>query len=196
MEQYMKVLKSYKRMPREMEDRIRENVKPIRFPDATFIQKEGTFCNHIYFIEKGVVRIYHGERTTQFKKENEFIISNLEDVYGYKAPGIEALEDITAWDFSPQMLEDTAEQFDLFHQHLNIMMMKDMKMITEINSLVSSADAASLLYDYLRRQSPDLLDRVAPAHIASFLGVSEKVFLHMKSSNIRTGIRGKHVRRT
>ncbi len=183
-------------MPREMEDHIRENVKSVQFTTGAIIQKEKVLCNHIYFIEKGVVRIYHGERTTQFKKENEFIISYFSDEgIAYDAPGVEALEDTTVWDFTPLMLESTCKRFDFFHEHLRVMMAKDMDVVLKLNSLAGYSDAASLLYDYLRGHTPDLLDRVTPKYLASFLGVSEKVFSHIRRSNIRTGMSGKHLRR-
>jgi len=196
MEQYLKVLKTYKKMPRELEDLLKEKVKPVTFPTGTFIQKQRILCNHIYFIEKGIVRIFEEKKTTQFKKENEFIISYFigEDSKP-NAPGIEALEDVTAWDFTPQIIEDVCERFPQFGLQLTIMMMKDAEVVSKIRRCLGESDSASQLYDYLRSNTPDLLGRVTSNHLASFLGVSEAVFLHMKDSNIRTSMSGKHLRR-
>ena len=196
MEQYMKALKSYKRMPGALEDLIREKVKPVTFTNGTIIQKKGVLCNRIYFIEKGVVRIYDSKKVIQFKKENEFIISYfLGEELKRDVPGIQALEDITAWEFTPEMVEDTSSHFPEFGLHLTIMMMKDAEVINKINSCMRDSDSASALYDYLRGHAPDLLDRVSPEHLASFLGISQKVFSHMKGNNIRTAMSGKHLRR-
>ena len=191
MEQYMKVLKSYKRMPRTLEDYLRENIRPISFPNGSIIQKKGRLCKHIYFIEKGVVAISYGERISRFKKENDFIISYYvgsgKDIK-LDAPRIEALEDVTAWDFTSSILDDVFERFVGFNQHLMIMMVKDMIPTERMNTLCREEDSPSLLYDYLRQHTPDLLTRLAPKHLASFLGVPEQVLLHMTGSNIRTPI--------
>ena len=95
----MKVLKSYKRMAPELQLYLQENVKPVIVRKNDTIQKKGAFCDHIYFIENGVVRGFVHERRSQrtvwFKKENEFIISLQKIINKPRKPitVIEALED-------------------------------------------------------------------------------------------------------
>jgi len=190
MEQYIKVLKSYKRMPRVLEDYLREGVKPVLFPKGSMLQKNGKTCRHIYFIEKGVVKIADNEKTYFFKKENDFIISYLlaDTNMSVARAGVEALEDVTAWDFTPEVLEGAEERFIEIQAHLRLMLEKQVKVSEEINYLLREENSPSQLYDYLHKETPDLLDRVEPKHLASFLGISEQVLLHMKNSNIRTPI--------
>jgi CRP-like cAMP-binding protein len=199
MEQYMKVLKSIRRMSSELETHIREHVKPIVFSPHHLIQHEKTRCGHILFIEKGVAKMFDSLGTIAFLKENDFILGHMEDssLLGSHAhiPGIEALEEITAWDFTPEMIASTIELFPRFNDHISGMFIKGMIKLNELNKRRGGHDQAALLLDFLRQESPDLLKRLPPKEIAIFLGVSEKVWLHMQTSNMRMPGSGKHLRR-
>ena len=197
MHQYMKYLKSLKRMPLALEQHIQANVRPVNFPAGHMIQKEGEFCGHIYFIEKGIVRIFttnrNIEKILRFKKENDFILAHFDNSTKIRSRSIQALEDMTAWDFTPEMIRTTCEDFLLFNQHLMNMMMKDIILMNETSDHFEDNDAAGLFH-FLRQHSPDLLDRVDPKYLASFMGISERAFLHMKTSPIRLRMSGKHLR--
>jgi CRP-like cAMP-binding protein len=189
MEQYVKVLKSYKRMAPELELSLRENVKQVIFRKNDVIQEEGVLCDHIYFIERGVVRgfFHEGRRqqTVWFKKENEFIISISEDINEPDncTMAIEALEDCLLWAFPVDLIDYLTKHFPEFNHHLMIMMMKDITKMKEHYRLYRE-ELPSLRYDYLRRKSPDLFTRVPVKHLASFVGISEKAFEHMGQNNI------------
>jgi len=199
MEQYMKVLKSINRMHRELETHIREHVQPIVFPKHHLIQQEKTRCGHIYFIEKGVVKMFDSLGTIAFLKENEFILGHINDSSPFgphnEDPGIEALEEITAWDFTPEMITSTGKLFLEFNRHIGDMFLRGMIKFDKLNRQRGGADQAANLLDFLRQESPDLLTRLPPKEIALFLGVSEKVCLHMMNSSVRTPGSGKHLRR-
>jgi len=190
MEQYMKVLKSYKRMALELELYLRENVKPVIFRKNDIIQKEGILCDHIYFIERGIVRefFYEGrnQRTVWFKKENEFIIS-LQNAFNKSAEYamfIEALEDCVLWAFPADLINHLTKHFVEFNNHLIIMMTKDMIKMEKNYKLNRKKELTSLRYDYLRQESPDFFTRVPVKHLASFVGISVKAFEHFGQNNI------------
>jgi len=196
MEQYMKVLKSYFKMTGDLQDYLRENVKPINFSNGTIIQEPGEPSKHIYFLEKGIVRIYNERSTLLFRKENDFILYYFSDTpdIAFVPPGVEALEDITAWDFTADIIDNACHRFVEFNAHLRIMMEKYIVANTRINRFLQDGNAAAL-YDHLRKETPDVLDRVSSIQLASFLGVPEQVFLHMKNSSIRTPMSLKRPRR-
>ena len=171
-------------MAPELELYLRENVKPVIVRKNDIIQKKGAFCDHIYFIERGLVRGFSNEgrsqRTVWFKKENEFIIS-LQKIINKPRKSItviEALEDCVFWAFPADLIDYLTKHLIEFNHHLSIMMMNDMIKMEERYELTS------LRYDYLRQESPDLFTRVPVRHLASFVGVSVKVFEHMEQNNI------------
>ncbi len=191
MEQYMKVLKSHKRMAPELELYLRENVKPVTFKKNDIIQQEGTLCDHIYFLERGLIRgfLNVGPRqvTIWFKKENDFVVS-IEEILGkldeYNTV-IEALEDSVLWAFPADLVDRLIKKFVEFNYHLMVMMMNDMVRMDKQDKL-NHANMTSRRYDYLRQESPDLLTRVPVKHLASFVGMSIKAFEHMDQNLIYT----------
>jgi CRP-like cAMP-binding protein len=192
MEQYMKVLKSLKRFPRTLEDKLRENVKPILFKTGDIIQWQGKYCRHLYFIEKGLVRIFYttkgNEQVHGFKKENDFIIGHIvpEDGSEEFAYCIEALEDTMLWDFPEELVASLSRESHKFLLIHSTILMKDMAHLNGASNL--HPYHTSNWFDYLRQNCPQLLDRVPVKYLASFIGVSEKVFLHMKDSSLKMGV--------
>src|SRR5579863_10480963 len=80
MERYIKILKSYKRMPSEMETMLRENVFPLAIRKDEILQPVGTIKDNLYFVEKGLLHLFvlrQGEKqvTLRFKKKDDFIIA-------------------------------------------------------------------------------------------------------------------------
>ena len=124
MERYMVVLKSCKRMPKELENTIREKVYPISFSKGDIIQEAGAVSDKVYFVEKGLLRLYllneHGKQITlRFKKEDEFVICLKTDCSEPKClgDGIETLEDCTLWCFSGELIEELKQKFSQFLMH-------------------------------------------------------------------------------
>ena len=58
MERYMMLLKSYKRMPLELEQILRENVLPLPVRKHDIVQPAGTITDQLYFVEKGLFHLY------------------------------------------------------------------------------------------------------------------------------------------
>src|SRR5580658_5073614 len=99
MERYMMLLKSFKRMPFELEQILRENVHPLAVRKHDLIQPIGTVSDYLYFVEKGLFHIFlekdKNKVSLRFKREDEFIIS-LKEIFTNaeeQGDGIEALED-------------------------------------------------------------------------------------------------------
>jgi virulence-associated protein VagC len=197
MEQYMKVLKSFKRMKPELEKTIREIVKPVPVPSGTSIRKQGGNSGHVYFIEKGVAGGYfsglRNKRINCFKKENDFIIvpkekkgDDLKSVLVF-----EAIEDMTLWDFPDEQFYPLFREIVELNYYYRIIYTKGLVANDEFRHLEYALASEKL--DFLRSYCPSLLDRVPIKYLASFVGVSQKVFKHMKDSSISLPLSGKHI---
>jgi hypothetical protein len=60
---------------------------------------------------------------------------------------------------------------------------KEILMVEDHDRLERERDP-SLKYDYLRQHAPELFRRVDPVHLASFIGITEKEFLHLHKSDL------------
>lgn len=194
MERYMVVLKSYKRMPKELENALLEKVYPISFCKGDIIQEAGTVSDKVYFVERGLLRLYllneHGkEITLRFKKEDEFIICLKTDCSEpeYLGDGIEALEDGTLWCFSGELMEDLKQKFSQFLMHHISIASSDIVAIQKSARYSRRGDSAGN-FDRLCKYSPSLLDRVPMKYLAEYTYIPEHILRHLHSTKKKLGL--------
>jgi hypothetical protein len=193
MERYMMLLKSYKRMPLELEQILRENVQPLTVRKHDIIQPIGTITDYLYFVEKGLFHLFlekDGEQVTlRFKREDEFIIS-LKEVFSnakVHGDGIEALEDGMLWLFPGSLVSELKFKSHEFVMQYNTILTKDWISIEEAGQC-SRQTGGSDNYDRLCATSPELLDRVPIRYLANYTNIPEHVFRHLHSSNIKLNV--------
>ena len=194
MERYMMLLKSYKRMPLELEEILRENVQALTVRKHDIIQPTGTVTDCLYFVEKGLFHLYvkrwdGKQHTLRFKKEDEFIISLSELFPDGKihATGIEALEDGILWTFPGPLVSSLKEKFPQFRFQFSIIITKDWIRIEEAgrcNHPMGGSDN----YDRLCQYAPELLDRVPIPYLANYTNMPENIFRHLHSTKIKLNV--------
>jgi hypothetical protein len=200
MERYMMLLKSYKRMPLELEQILRENVLPLPVRKHDIIQPIGTITDYLYFIEKGLFHFFleeNGEQVTlRFKTEDEFIVS-LKEVFSNaeeQGDGIEALEDGLLWLFPGSLVSDLKFKYQQFGNQYETILMKDCFSIQEAGRCSREAEGSEN-YDRLCATSPELLDRVPIPYLANYTNIPEHVFRHLHGSKIKLNVSAKRRRK-
>jgi CRP-like cAMP-binding protein len=192
MERYLIVLKSYKRMPLELEQIFRENVRPLTVLKHDIIQSVGTLTDYLYFVEKGLFRLFVDWNSTpatlRFKREDEFIISlNELDDRKLPASGIEALEDGRLWLFPGPLVSRLKYEYHQFTLQFMTIVVKDL-LAAEEGINCSDPAGGSDNYDRLREYSPELLDRVPIPYLAEYTNIPENVFRHLHSRKIKLNV--------
>ena len=185
----MLILKSIRRMNPELEQALRENVYPINVRKNEIFQIPYARLEHLYFIEKGLmryfVRIDGSESTTEFKKEDQFIIGlKGTDAYQSEGLGIEALEDSTLWVFPQNLVKDLFEKHRRFRSH--IFEIKNRDFVDWDKSLPcrrSAGGTHNLLS--IQKYFPNLLHRIPLPHLADFTNTPEKRLRHLLASPIK-----------
>ncbi len=143
---------------------------------GTYLLKSGHVCTHVYFIKKGILRGYVKETakeiTTWISSENDMVtsISSFDD----QIPAIEniqALEDceflsITFADFQNLYVE--IPEFNIVGRKLIQRYYRN----SEARAFVARLSKAEYKYEYFLRNNPQLLNRLAIKHIASYLGIT------------------------
>jgi Cyclic nucleotide-binding domain len=190
MERYMMLLKSFKRMPFELEQILRENVRPLTVRKHDIIASYGTVTDNLYFVQKGLFRLFVDKQgtlaTLRFKREDEFIISLSEFSANRKLPGagIEALEDGLLWLLPGALVSRLKSEYHEFRLQLTAIIVKDWISV-EDSMYFSHPNGGSANYDRLRESSPDLLDRVPIHYLADYTNIPEKVFRHLHSTKFK-----------
>jgi len=189
MERYLVLLKSFKRMPTELEQTYRENVRCMTVRKHQIIQQPGVITDAIYFIEKGLFRLYYDRNgktfTSGFRIEDDFIVAveelNPDPQY---ADGIEALEDGILWCIPGSLIKDLNNDRSIQFQLQYTAIVTKECLLTRHAARCSVRDGGSENYQALCKYTPRLLQRVPVSYLAEFTGMPENIFHHLHSSNI------------
>ena len=185
MEKLLALLNTIVPMSHSLIYHLYSNVKPSNFSRGEYILKEGEICQHAYFLESGLIRIFdqrdEKENTSWILKEGDIFISVASFFRQQPADeNIAALEDCSCWGIHYRQLQKTCESFEEFNVHRQI--------ITE-RYYCRYRDRSKMLrrlpedrYAYLVEQEPELLSRI-PLHLfPSYLNVSQRTFDRIRSN--------------
>lgn len=141
------------------------------------LQEIGHTCKTVYFVQKGVVRIYYFKDaidiTESFEFENAFV-ARAESLF----TGQPSRKAIQALESTKLVAIDSTRLFKLFDTHPDlerlfrkIIEVSYVRTINRIESL--QFNAAEERYKSLLKESPDVLKRIPLKYIASYLGITQ-----------------------
>lgn len=161
----------------EAKSALEKICKELSFTKNQTIQEIGHTCRTIYFVSKGVVRIYYYKDgidiTESFEFENAFV-ARAESLFTGKPSqkAIQAIED------THLIAIDSNKLFKLFDEHhdLERLFRKiiETSYVTTVNRIESlQFHTAEERYNALIKEAPDVLKRVPLKYIASYLGITQ-----------------------
>lgn len=147
-----------------------------QIPKRFKLVKEGEIATELYFINKGLVRLYYtkeGEEITGFIfKENLFASSY--DSFLRQAPGIQTLESLEDCDLLVITYDKMQELYEVLPK-MNILTRKIAEQRFINGQMILSSfllDSPEERYRKFELQNRDLLQRVPQNIIASYLGIT------------------------
>lgn len=172
-----KYFKEFNVLSKEAEKAIAEISKVITIKKNTDLQPIGHTCKTIYFINKGVARIYYFKDgvdiTESFAFENN-IIARVESLFTGKPSrkAIQILEDAEIVAINSTLL------FKLYDKYPEIERL--FRLIFE-SAYVGTVDriegiqfhTAEERYNALMKEAPDVIKRIPLKYIASYLGITQ-----------------------
>ncbi|WMX16156.1 MULTISPECIES: Crp/Fnr family transcriptional regulator [unclassified Aureispira] len=156
------------------------------FPKHFLLHEEGTICNELFFIEKGIARSYYHKDgkdiTAHFALENEAITAIDSFIQRKKSRyNIEILEEAVIYSMTHQAIDQLLalnpqyEKFiRLFLEHIYIDLAERIEDLLFYN--------AKERYDNLMQKNPSLDQRVNLGHIASYIGVTQETLSRIRAS--------------
>ncbi len=140
------------------------------------LQPIGHTCKTIYFLKKGLARIYYFKNdidvTESFSFENSIVV-RFESLFE-KQPskkGIQALENSEFIAINAVQLFNSYKDFSEIESLMRKIV--ESELVANINRVENiQFNTAEDRYNLLLKEEPDLLKRVALKHIASYLGIT------------------------
>ena len=144
---------------------------------GNFLLREGEICKDIFFVEKGILRMFSvdkngKEHIVQFAPEN-WLISDRSSVFFEEKSHyfIDATEDSEVWVLKDEFFTEMQEQYPETSINNKRLLNKHIKNLQDrINSLLS--DSAEERYMKFIKMYPDIMLRVPQWMVASYLGVT------------------------
>lgn len=151
--------------------------KEVAFSKGQNVQAINHTCKTLYYVKKGVVRIYYFKEaidiTESFEFENAFV-ARAESLFtgNPSQKAIEAIEDTIL------IAIDSKKLFKLFdtHNDLERLFRKiiEASYVTTVNRIESlQFNTAEERYKALLKASPNVLKRIPLKYIASYLGITQ-----------------------
>lgn len=152
-------------------------VKEKNIASGTFLLKPGEICEHTFFVEKGLFRLYSlsedgKEHILQFASEN-WLLSDRDSVF-FKEPSkfyIEAIEDSMLIPMDENIFRKIAELSPNFSKKNEMLLQNHIRHLNQRISLLLSASAKKRYLEFIKLY-PDLQLRIPQWMVASYLGVT------------------------
>jgi len=160
-----------------------------KIPKGFFLLKTGDFCNSVFFIHEGYCRIFHNnegkEVNINFHFENEFI-TNIKS-YTKKERSeysIQACENMVIVKIKKNELIERAfkntQEFEIFGRKMLEFMIMDQDEHLNLFKLYNPQQR----YEYIEKNRPEIIQRVALTQIASYLGVTRETLTRIRKKKM------------
>ncbi len=151
----------------------------------SILHKEGTVCDRLFVINKGIARAYYykdgKDITAHFAVENGTITA-IDSFIQRKSSryNIELLEDSEIMSISHQEMQSLLQEKPQYEKYTRLFLEQIyIDLAQRIEDLVFHS--AKERYDKLVATSPSLLQRVNLMHIASFIGVTQETLSRIRA---------------
>jgi CRP-like cAMP-binding protein len=152
--------------------------KPIDVPKNEYLIREGQTCQHLYFINDGLLRMFYlqnGDELTRYFASAGTFATALTSFLTRQptVENIQALEDTTLLQLHTDDLQRLYAEFPAW-ERLSRQLFEQayLFMARRIENFIRLS--AEQRYQELVRVAPDLLQRVPQKYIASYLGIHPK----------------------
>ena len=162
-----------------------ENLFTLReFSKGDHLFRQGEFCRHLYYIKKGLIRIYYyslkGKEVTEWFSSEGSIITAVDSFYLNKPTrnNCEAVEDLTVYTITYANLEAILNNKNGAQMIFFILYEVAQKMVDLIDSI--KTQSAEERYKSLINKNPIILQKVPLGQIASFLGITQETLSRIR----------------
>ena len=161
---------------------------PMKFPKGELILKEGEVCHNIYYVDRGLVRLFYfkndKELTEHLQVENNIVMS-IESLFKERPTKlqIEASETSIIYAIPRQKLEEIA----LHNGNIQILYRKILEeslIQSQIHADMLRFESAQDRYKKLFKMQPQIVLRAPMNYIASYLQMTPETLSRVRNSTL------------
>ena len=183
---YFDILDGFYPLSPETKADLARHISTRQVRKGEMILEFGSVCDHIYFVNRGVIRIFYykeGKEITEWlADEKQFffsIVSYFEDRPSRLI--IEAIEDCEIIQLPKEGLE-SLKRSNLEVANLIIGFYSTSLILSQKRMESLQFESASKRYQNLLREHPNLVGKVPLQHVASFLGITQETLSRIRAS--------------
>ena len=185
-ESYLDIMAAISPLSSESKAALSTHLSTKRFEKGELILKQGDICRHLFFLDRGLVRIFYyknsKEITEWFADEKEFFFSIIS--FFELSPSkliIEALEEseviLLSKDGQDRLSLTNIEIANLISRLYALSLILSQKRMQSMQF-----ESSSRRYENLLKEQPNLLKKVSLQHLASFLGITQETLSRIRSN--------------
>ena len=179
-------LKNISKLSDSLEEDLKNLFEPKEFSKGDHLFKQGEICHYLYYIKKGLVRVYYysvngKEITAWFSAENTLVTAI--DSFYYHRPTrdyCEVLEDSVIYPINFSDWEIILNSENGSRLAFYILYEITRKMTEYISSI--KFQSAEERYKSLIKDLPGIQQRTSLGHIASYLGITQETLSRIRSN--------------
>lgn len=172
-------------IPQHLTYQLHAMIREIKFLKGAYILKEGATCQYLYYLESGLIRIFdrqkYKENTSLLLKEDDFFTS-IHSFYRQRPAdeNIVALEDCVCWAINYQQLKSICQSFPEFYLHRCVITEHYYYLSQQRDKILKRLPEER--YSFLMEHETELLPRVPPHLLPSYLNISRSLFYILRNN--------------
>jgi CRP-like cAMP-binding protein len=183
--EYLNKLSNYSPLSDLTKTQLQDYISVKKVEKDGFILKHGDVCKHIYYVNKGLIRIFYyknGKNVTEWLTDDQHFFFSIASFFEGNPSNlvIEALEDSEIIMLSKEGL-DTLRKKNIEVANLMIEWISNSLVLSQKRMESIQFETAKQRYDNLIKRQPKILNRVPLQHIASFLGITQETLSRIRS---------------
>ncbi len=181
--------RKYSTMTLQELDVLESILEPMRYKKGETILRAGEVCEHIYYLDQGLIRQYyhkHGKEVTEHLGEDHSIFMCIESLFKEEPTKleVEALENCVVYGLPKAKLEEIS-----LH-HVNIQMLyrkilEESLIISQIHADLVRFESAQSRYEMMCKQSPQVILRAPLLHIANYLQMTPETLSRVRAASLK-----------
>ncbi|MFC0183777.1 cAMP-binding domain of CRP or a regulatory subunit of cAMP-dependent protein kinases [Pseudarcicella hirudinis] len=151
-----------------------------------FLLEKGMVAEEIVFIRKGVLRQYYslGENEWTFEIEAESGIVTNQYSYLLQCPSLDNIQALEETFLEVIRVEELKKLYDKYHkfEKLGRLLSEQLHFRASMRNRSLISDSALTRYQKLKKQRPEIFERVPQYHIASYLGITPQSLSRLRKA--------------